>query len=135
MGSLRTNPLLPNLGVAGALDAVRPHVVSHPLVHRTHWDVFSSLFPETLTASAAMDWVSVVYGYKNTFMPPGLKVLNSRKRPRAARPCKLPPHVLALGVAAGRDVLKQYVLRRYNLTELCTGCACSPTAPPSAGGP
>lgn len=73
VGSLKTNPLMPNLGVAGPLDSNRPHVVSHPLLHRLHWEVFGKLFPETLPPSSAMDWVSVVYGYKNTFMPPGLK--------------------------------------------------------------
>lgn len=30
--------------------------------------------------------------------------------------------MLDFEVGAGRDALKQYVLKRYNLSELCTGC-------------
>lgn len=49
------------------------------------------------------------------------QVLNSRKRRGLRPPCTLPEHVLAFEVAAARDLLKVFVLRHYNLSELCTG--------------
>ena len=59
---------LPTFGVAGPLDTGEPGVLTHPLVHRTHLEVFGHLFPPALTPPEAFSWLSDVYGPRFTYV-------------------------------------------------------------------
>jgi len=60
--------LWPNLGVAGPLDMRSPKVMTHMFVHRSHYTIFGSLYPKELSNTEHDEWISHVYGYKNTFL-------------------------------------------------------------------
>jgi hypothetical protein len=66
--SLAENALWSNLGVAGPLDMRSPKVMTHMLVHRSHHAIFGSLYPKELSNTEHDEWISHVYGYKNTFL-------------------------------------------------------------------
>ena len=59
---------VPAFGVAGPLDTGEPGVLTHPLVHRTHLDVFGYLFPPALTPPESFSWLSDVYGPRFTYV-------------------------------------------------------------------
>jgi len=85
--SLAKNALWPNFGVAGPLDMRNPKLISHPFVHKTHKDIFKSLYPPTLSNSEHDDWISRVYGYKNTFLHTGVQVYNTHRFTGRGKPC------------------------------------------------
>merc|ERR1719329_1356563 len=45
VGSLADNALWPNFGVAGPLDMRNPKLITHMFVHKTHMEIFGSLYP------------------------------------------------------------------------------------------
>ena len=112
----------------GPQDARQPRLVTHPLVHiATHAAAFPSvgaLYPATLPAAEAKAWISAVYGYKNTLLPKGVHVHNTARFRGRAPACAAPAGVGAFEMAAGRDALREYVVRRLNLTEACVGAYC-----------
>ncbi|GBG58643.1 hypothetical protein CBR_g44 [Chara braunii] len=85
--ALRSNPLWENLGVAGPFDVRSPRAISHCFVHRTHMDIFGGLFPTSLGNKEHEEWVSRVYGYKNTFLLRQLPVNNWEKFSGRAQQC------------------------------------------------
>lgn len=77
--SLRQNILARNFGVASPLDMRDPKGVTHAFVHRTHYEVFGELFPRQLSNAEHDDWMSRVYGYKNTFFHSDIQVYNTHR--------------------------------------------------------
>lgn len=67
VGSLLTSPLAPNLGVAGPLDTTNERILTHAFVHRTHIDIFDTMFPSAFRNWWSDDWISAVYGARATF--------------------------------------------------------------------
>lgn len=67
VGSLRSSPLAPNLGVAGPLDTTNERILTHAFVHRTHVDIFNAMFPVAFRNWWSDDWISAVYGSRATF--------------------------------------------------------------------
>jgi hypothetical protein len=64
-------------------------VMTHMFVHRNHYTVFGSLYPKELSNTEHDEWISHVYGYKNTFLHTAVQVCDYRPLPR-------PPHWIRL---------------------------------------
>ena len=58
---------LPSFGLSRPLDVGEPDFVTHPIVHRTHLEVFGHLFP-MLAPPEGFAWLSYVYGPRFTFI-------------------------------------------------------------------
>lgn len=86
-GMLRSNPLLPNFGVAAGVgyeaeDARNATHGNFPMVHRTHLEIFGGLYPTTFSNWYADPWVCDIYqpfgsffhaNYAGVALPPSLK--------------------------------------------------------------
>lgn len=65
-GMLRSNPLLPNFGVAAGVgyEAEEARNATHgnfPMVHRTHLEIFGGLYPATFSNWYADPWLCDIY--------------------------------------------------------------------------
>lgn len=65
-GMLRSNPLLTNFGVAAGVgyEAEEARNATHgnfPMVHRTHLEIFGSLYPATFSNWYADPWLCDIY--------------------------------------------------------------------------
>ena len=89
--SLFNNVLRKNFGVAGPLDMRSPKMISHGLVHvATHGSIFGGKYvPDDMANENLDDWISRVYGYKNTFLHTGVTVYNTHRFAGRARPCRV----------------------------------------------
>lgn len=65
--TLRSNPLLPNLGVTGPTDSNNEKIFTHSFTHRRHVEIFGHLFPPYFKNWWSDDWISTVYGAAHTF--------------------------------------------------------------------
>jgi hypothetical protein len=86
-GMLRSNPLLPNFGVAAGVgyeaeDARNATHGNFPMVHRTHLEIFGGLYPTTFSNWYADPWVCDIYqpfgsffhaNYAGVALPPSLQ--------------------------------------------------------------
>jgi len=118
VASLRDNVLGQNFGVASPLDMRDPTVVTHAFVHRTHYDVFGELFPAQLSNWEHADWISRVYGYKNTFLHTGIQVYNTHRFTGRSMPCKTRKELVDHEVYMGADKIKMWAL--HNLGHFTT---------------
>jgi hypothetical protein len=84
--ALSQNPFLANFGVAGPMDAKyvapnarrsgAPPMLTQSFTHCTHLAVFGGLYPDAFANWWSDDWISQVYGRRNTFALADLKVSN-----------------------------------------------------------
>ena len=101
---------VPAFGVAGPLDAGEPGVLTHPLVHRTHLEVFGHLFPPALTPPEAFSWLSDVYGPRFTYVDS--KYGGWKPAPLAARyppSCHLRAEYLAQALDEAGPALRRWL--------------------------
>ena len=66
-----------------------PKIISHGLVHvATHGAIFGGTYVPDGTANEDVDdWISRVYGYKNTFLHTGVTVYNTHRFTGRSRSC------------------------------------------------
>ena len=72
---LRSSPC-PNLGVVGPVDSNNRRIMTQAFVHRTHVEIFGSLFPPAFKNWFSDDWMTRVYGFRQTFQEGSVVVLN-----------------------------------------------------------
>jgi hypothetical protein len=108
--SLQQNILAQNFGVASPLDMRDPKVVTHAFVHRTHYEVFGEMFPRQLSNLEHDDWMSRVYGYKNTFFHSDIQVYNTHRFTGRAMPCKLRGDIVDHEVYMGAEKIKRWAV-------------------------
>lgn len=60
---------VPYLGVTGPVDSNNDKIFTHSFVHRTHFDIFGTLFPASFKNWWSDDWISAVYGREYTYWP------------------------------------------------------------------
>ena len=108
--SLQHNILARNFGVASPLDMRDPKGVTHAFVHRTHYEVFGELFPRQLSNAEHDDWMSRVYGYKNTFFHSDIQVYNTHRFTGRAMPCKTRGEIVDHEVYMGAEKIKRWAL-------------------------
>ena len=65
--ALRSNPIMPNLGITGPVDTNNDRILTHAFAHRTHVDIFGAFFPPAFKNWWSDDWISTVYGSLHTF--------------------------------------------------------------------
>jgi hypothetical protein len=58
---LRSNPILPNLGVIGPVDKGNSRILTQSFTHRTHYNIFGYYFPTRFRNWYCDDWMSKVY--------------------------------------------------------------------------
>jgi hypothetical protein len=75
--ALATNPTWPNLGATGPMDRKWGGgkfggnlLLTHAFVHRTHLDIHGRFFPKAFKNWWSDNWVTNVYGAKDTFVGP-----------------------------------------------------------------
>ena len=82
--------------------------VTHAFVHRTHYEVFGELFPRQLSNAEHDDWMSRVYGYKNTFFHSDIQVYNTHRFTGRAMPCKSRGEIVDHEVYMGAAKIKKW---------------------------
>mmetsp|Transcript_14568 Transcript_14568/g.46297 ORF Transcript_14568/g.46297 Transcript_14568/m.46297 type:complete len:101 (+) Transcript_14568:238-540(+) len=92
-----------------------PKMISHPFVHKTHRDVFGSLFPLALSNVEHDEWMSRVYGYKSTFLHSAAQVYNTHRYTGRARSCPQSKQLVDREIAASAEILKQWVFRQVGV--------------------
>jgi hypothetical protein len=60
---------VPYLGVTGPVDSNNDKIFTHSFVHRTHFDIFGTLFPASFKNWWSDDWITAVYGREYTYWP------------------------------------------------------------------
>ena len=73
---LENNPYCPNFGVAGPRDAQNSRILTQAFVHRRHVEIFGALFPAVFKNWYSDDWITRVYGFRNTFHEQSAVVVN-----------------------------------------------------------
>ena len=103
VATLRTNPYVPNLGIAGPLDTNNPRLMTQSFAHCTHGDVFGYYYPPHFRNWYSDDWATQAYGGRNTFWRKDIEVSHelAHQGPRYAISYEDKQH-LAAQVAAGR---------------------------------
>jgi hypothetical protein len=112
VGSLANNALWPNFGVAGPLDMRNPKTISHMFVHKTHRDIFTTLYPPTLSNTEHDEWASRVYGYKNTFLHTGVQVYNTHRFTGRAKACTSGATAVGRALQVGLQDLRAWLSRQ-----------------------
>jgi hypothetical protein len=64
---LKSNPVMPNLGITGPVDTNNDRILTHAFAHRTHVEIFGAFFPPAFKNWWSDDWISTVYGSLHTF--------------------------------------------------------------------
>ena len=66
--ALRSNPILPGLGVAGPLETVAKTILTQAFVSRIHQEVFGTFYPEIFKNWWSDDWITEVYRPEHLFI-------------------------------------------------------------------
>ena len=114
VATLRTNPYVPNLGIAGPLDTNNPRLMTQSFAHCTHHAIFGFYYPRQFRNWYSDDWATQVYGKRNTFWRKDVEVFHqlASQGPRYQiayeDKAQLRPQVLA-----GREAIARYVARAH----------------------
>eukprot|EP00899_Mesostigma_viride_P017193 jgi/Mesvir1/25475/Mv01739-RA.1 len=115
VNSLMSNVLKRNFGVAGPLDMRNPNMVTHCFVHRSHMEIFGSLFPHHLSNQEHDEWISRVYGFKNTFLHTNVQVYNTHRFTGRARVCPLGKRIVDNAIHVGAAALKRWLTQQLGV--------------------
>jgi hypothetical protein len=74
IATLRDNRFVANFGVTGPVDTNNDKIFTHSFTHRTHVDVFGTLFPPAFKNWWSDDWITTVYGAKHTSRCPDVTI-------------------------------------------------------------
>jgi len=114
VATLRANPYVSNLGIAGPLDTNNPRLMTQSFAHCTHGAVFGYYYPPHFRNWYSDDWATQVYGARNTFWRKDLEVSHelAHQGPRYAISYDDKQH-LAEQITLGRQTIDRYVAAHH----------------------
>ena len=68
------------MGVVGPMDINNPKVLTQAMLSRTHFAIFSAIYPHNFRNWYSDDWLSQVYGTASTYMIDNVRMLNSNSQ-------------------------------------------------------